>query len=160
MRTVCLGSVVVYCVRNRSYLEQLYVCHCTNELYTRTVCKDFALPYHHTFPFLYTVPLFLYTLHFSTFFPFLTLWSIHFTILRTSDLSVRKFSIQFLCTAHLYSDEHTVFVIRIYIIDTVYGSHFYLTVKNQRHHMIGINDCENLGMVKWNWLCSTLGDKV
>ena len=67
---------------------------------------------------------------------------------KCDDKGVLKSYIQFLCTAHLYSDEHTVFVIRIYIIDTVYGSHFYLTVKNQRHHMIGINDCENLGMVK------------
>ena len=67
---------------------------------------------------------------------------------KCDDKGEQKPYIQFLCTAHLYSDEHTVFVIRIYIIDKVYGSHFYLTIKNQRHHMIGINDCENVGMVK------------
>ena len=37
----------------------------------------------------------------------------------------------------------------IFYIDKVYGSHFCLTVKNQRHDMAGINDCENLGMVKF-----------
>jgi hypothetical protein len=107
----CLASVVVYCVMNRSLLEQLYVWYCTNKLYKRTVCKVFALPYRHTFPFFYIVPLLLYTPHFSTFSPFLTLWSTHFTIPRTSHLSVRKPSIQFLFTAHVYSDEHTVVVI-------------------------------------------------
>ena len=37
----------------------------------------------------------------------------------------------------------------IFYIDKVYESHFCLTVKNQRHDMAGINDCENLGMVKF-----------
>ena len=35
---------------------------------------------------------------------------------KCDDKGVLKSYIQFLCTAHLYSDEHTVFIIRIYII--------------------------------------------
>ena len=37
----------------------------------------------------------------------------------------------------------------IYYLDNVYGSHFCLPVKNQRHDKAGINDCKNLGMVKF-----------
>jgi hypothetical protein len=68
----------------------------------------------------------------------------------TSHLSVRKLSIQFLCTAHLYSAKNTVVLIRIYIIDTVYGSYFYLTVKNQRHDWVGINDFQKFRYSKMN----------
>ena len=54
-------------------MEQLYVWYCTNELYIRTVCKVFALPYRHIFPFLYTVPSF-FTLSISPH----SLLSLHF----------------------------------------------------------------------------------
>ncbi len=39
-------------------MEQLYVWYCINELYIRTVCKVFALPYHHIFPFFTLSPSF------------------------------------------------------------------------------------------------------
>jgi hypothetical protein len=61
---------------------------------------------------------------------FFTLWSIHFMIPNTSHLSVRKPSIQLL-----------------YIIfDNVYGSHVFLTVKNQRPEKR--RECGETGIVK------------
>jgi len=39
--------------------------------------------------------------------------------------------------------------LNIFYIDKFYGSHFCLPVKNQRHDKAGINDCKNLGMVKF-----------
>ena len=40
--------------------------------------------------------------------------------------------IQFLCTAHLYSDEHTVFVIRIYIILKKFTDHISILLSKTR----------------------------
>ena len=40
--------------------------------------------------------------------------------------------IQFLCTAHLYSDEHTVFVIRIYIILIKFTNHISILLSKTR----------------------------
>jgi hypothetical protein len=117
-------------VRKGENLENVW--YCTNELHIRTVCKVFALPYRHTFPFLYTALLFLYTFHFSTFSPFFTLWSTHFTIPRTSHLSVKKPSIQLLFTVHLYSAKHTVVVIRIYIILKTFTDHISFLLSKTR----------------------------
>jgi len=126
------------------------VWYCTNELYFITVCKVFALPYRYTFPSLFPAPLFLYIPQFSTFSPCLTLWSIHFTIPCTSHLSVRKPSIQLLCTAHLYNAKHTVFVTRIYIILITFTDYISFLLPKTRD-MIGQGSmtCENLGIVKW-----------
>ena len=51
---------------------------------------------------------------------------------KCDDKGELKSYIQFLCTAHLYSDEHTVFVFRIYIILIKFTDHISILLLKTR----------------------------
>ena len=69
----------------------------------------------------------------------------------TSHLSVRKLSIQLLCTAHLYSAKNTVVVIRIYIILIMFTDHISFLLSKTRDMIgVGINDFQKFRYSKMN----------
>ena len=76
----------------------MYVWYCTNELYIWTVCKVFALPYHHTFPIFTLSPSF-FTLPISPH----SLLSLHFDPLTSPFLAHPTSLLETFHTVLIYS---------------------------------------------------------